>query len=186
MLQKLFDFGRVYYETALPKSGDPAYYHKEEIFNYVESQNISFADAVYTFEYFAAYIAAQALTLVPNNIPLPFDMILFGGGWKNPIVRDTFATLLDNKAFVLPEHEAQFSHMTSRFFRHPTLRFSKFGDYMEARLFADLARYKLEGKPWPIPETDKIVCGVLARPQKPRSKYSDCVSRAAKGWQNKF
>lgn len=184
MLQKLFDVGRPYYETSLPKSGDPAYYYKDEIFKYVEGQNIPFADAIYTFEYFAAYIAAQALTLVPDNIPLPYDMILFGGGWKNPVVRSGFERLLKGKSYILPEHEEQFWHMCSRFAQEPTLRFSKFGTYMEARLFADLARYRLEGRPWPIPETDKIVCGVLARPQKPRAKYSDCVSRAAKGWQS--
>ena len=32
LLQELFDFGRKYYETPLPKSGDPAYYHKDKIF----------------------------------------------------------------------------------------------------------------------------------------------------------
>ena len=57
---------------------------------------------------------------------------------------------------------------------------------MEARLFADLARYKLENKAWEIPETadldKKIVCGIIAQP-KSKKQYTDCLSRAAKGWQ---
>ena len=71
----------------LPKSGDPAYYHKNGTFNYVQQLGISFEDAVHTFEYFAAYIAVQALTLVPENIAIPNRIILFGGGWKNPVVK---------------------------------------------------------------------------------------------------
>ena len=31
LLQKIFDFGRLFYETPIPKSGDPAYYHKNDI-----------------------------------------------------------------------------------------------------------------------------------------------------------
>jgi len=40
LLQKLFDFGRQFYETALPKSGDPAYYHQADIFQYVQNKKI--------------------------------------------------------------------------------------------------------------------------------------------------
>ena len=78
LLQKLFDIGRMYYETELPKSGDPAYYHKSEIFAYAEKCGISLSDIVHTFEYFAAYIAVQALTLIPDTIDMPSKFILFG------------------------------------------------------------------------------------------------------------
>ena len=58
---------------------------------------------------------------------------------------------------------------------------------MEARLFADLARYKLENKAWEIPEIvqsgKKIICGVAAEPQAQRHIYDDMVNLAAKGWQ---
>ena len=58
---------------------------------------------------------------------------------------------------------------------------------MEARLFADLARYKLEDRAWEIPEIvkakKKVVCGVIATPKKGRKIYDDCVNLAAKGWQ---
>ena len=186
LLQEIFDRGRTYYETPLPKSGDPAYYHKEEIFQYIKQHNIKFEDAVHTFEYAAAYIAVQALTLVPDNIKMPSQMVLFGGGWKNPIVRQSFENLLSGKGFILPEHTAKFAELCGRFAHVPTIKQSNFGDYMEARLFADLARYKLEGKAWEIPEVlqsgQKIVCGIIAKPNPQRKNYTDCINRAAKGW----
>ena len=187
LLQELFNFGRQYYEAPLPKSGDPAYYHKDQIFQYVENEKIKFEDAVHTFEYFAAYIAAHALSLVPENIKMPKDMILFGGGWKNPIVKESFEQLLKGKSYVLPEHEKQFAKLQKRFSSTPSVRNSTFGDYMEARLFADLARYKLDNKAWEIPEIvqsgKSIICGHIAKPNNSRQKYSDRINRAAKGWQ---
>ena len=187
LLQKLYDFGRSYYETALPKSGDPAYYHKSEIFDYVERNGVSLADAVHTFEYFAAYIAVQALTLIPQNIKVPSRFALFGGGWKNPLVKQSFADLLNAKGYVLPEHIRQFDALVKRIKAAPQVFNSDFGDYMEARLFADLARYKLSDKAWEIPEivqTGKsVVCGVVAEPKENRDSYDDMTNRAAKGWQ---
>ena len=189
-LQYLFNTGRQYYETPLPKSGDPAYYHKDEIFAYAEQQKIPFNNAVHTFEYFAAYIAIQALTLIEKSISLPSAFILFGGGWKNPLVRKSFDDLLHGKGFVLPEHQTAFAEFSRRFAQSPTVKQSAFGDYMEARLFADLARYKLENKAWEIPEIIKaektVVCGVTALPQANRSGYDDCINRAAKGWQERI
>ena len=187
LLQEIFESGRTYYETPLPKSGDPAYYRKDEIFQYVKQHNIKLEDAVRTFEYAAAYIAVQALTLVPDNLKMPSQMILFGGGWKNPIVRQSFENLLNGKGLVLPEHTAQFAKLRNRFAHAPTIKQSDFGDYMEARLFADLARYKLADKAWEIPEVvqkgRKIVCGITAEPNPRRKNYTDCINRAAKGWQ---
>ena len=186
LLQKLFDIGRMYYETELPKSGDPAYYHKSEIFAYAEKCGISLSDIVHTFEYFAAYIAVQALTLIPDTIDMPSKFILFGGGWKNPLVRQSFVDLLNGVGYVLPEHKEQFGLLCRKFKQLPQVKNSFFGDYMEARLFADLARCKLEEKAWEIPETlqakKQIVCGVIAAPDKNRFVYDDMINRAAKGW----
>ncbi|MBQ8481433.1 MAG: anhydro-N-acetylmuramic acid kinase [Alphaproteobacteria bacterium] len=187
LLQRLYDFGRHYYETALPKSGDPAYYHKTSIFAYVEKNDISLQDAVHTFEYFAAYIAVQALTLIPQNINVPNRFILFGGGWKNPLVKRSFEDLLNGIGCVLPEHTEQFTALVKRFKQSPQVLNSSFGDYMEARLFADLARYKLQEKAWEIPEIARggksVVCGIIAEPEENRNGYDDMVNRAAKGWQ---
>lgn len=187
LLNQIFQCARSFYEAPLPKSGDPAYYHKDKVFNYVQSKKIRFADAVHTFEYAAAYIAVQALTLVPDNIKMPNQLILFGGGWKNPIVRQSFEDLLNGKTFVLPEHKKSFARLKNKFSSSAVIKQSCFGDYMEARLFADLARYKLENKAWEIPEIiktgKKIICGRIAKPQQKNKIYTDCVNRAAKGWQ---
>ena len=187
LLQKIFDYGRNFYEATLPKSGDPAYYHKKEIFDYVADKGIALNDAVRTFEHQAAYMAALALTLVPEEILLPENIIFFGGGWKNPMVRESFAELLQGKGVILPEHKEKFVALARRFGRKPLLRQSALGEYMEARLFADMARYKLENKAWELPETkkagQKIICGRIASPDSERNVYDDCVNLAAKGWQ---
>lgn len=185
LLQKFFDICREYYERSLPKSGDPQFYHKDKIFAAIESVKLPLADAVHTLEYFAAYIAFQALTLTPSNITLPPHFVLFGGGWKNPIVYKSFADLLQGKGFVLPEHQKSFKAFRVRFATEPTIKYSAFGEMMEARLFADLARYKLENKAWEIPEIvksgKKVVCGVVAEPQKQPRIYDDMINLAAKG-----
>ena len=190
LLQELFNVGRKYYEQGLPKSGDPAYYHKGTIFSYIDHKKYDFNDVVHTFEYFAAYVAAYTLSLVPENIKLEKDMVLFGGGWKNPVVRSSFENILHSKGYILPEHEKQFAHLLSRFEAEPCVRNSSFGDFMEARLFADLARYKLENKAWEIPEIvnagKKVICGRVAEPGKVKTKYFDCINRAAKGWQDRL
>lgn len=187
LLQKIFDFGRLFYETPIPKSGDPAYYHKNDIFQYIKQNGINFEDAVHTFEYAAAYVAFQALTLIPKNIQIPNRFILFGGGWKNPIVQKSFEDILSGKGAVLAEHRQNFADLRERFLQKPELKQSAFGDYMEARLFADLARYKFEDKAWEIPEIaasgQKIVCGIIAKPNTKRLFYYDKISRASKGWQ---
>ena len=113
-------------------------------------------------------------------------MVLFGGGWKNPIVKESFENLLNGMGFVLPEHQARFAQFYKRLDKKPVVYQSTFGDYMEARLFADLARYKLENRAWEIPEVinagQNIDCGIIAKPEKARLKYDDCINRAAKGW----
>jgi anhydro-N-acetylmuramic acid kinase len=190
LLNTLFDVGRTYYETPLPKSGDPAYYHKEQIFHYIDRSSFKTEDVIHTLEYFAAYVAVQALTLVPDDVPLPHRMVLFGGGWNNPITGKSFEDLLNGNGYVLPEHEAQFAHLGNRFEHQPKVIRSAFGHYMEARLFADLACYKLLNKAWPIPEIEKsgqkIVLGRVAQPKFLRRTYDDCLNRAAKGWQSKL
>jgi hypothetical protein len=181
-LQKLFDFGRFFYEMPLSKSGDPAYYRKDDIFRSADFKRVLIENAVHTFEYFAAYVAVWALSLVPKDIYLPAKIIFFGGGWKNPLVRQSFENLILGEGFVLEEHRNSFEKLQKRFNQKPIFKYSTFGTYMEARLMADLARFRLENKPW----LENIVCGVVAKPQKNRNAYDDCVNRAAKGWQDKY
>lgn len=184
LLQKIYNLGRDFYNTLLPKSGDPAYYHKAEVFTYAKDLKIASEDVVHTFEYAAAYFAVQALTLIPDNIDIPEKFILFGGGWKNPLVRQNFEELLKGKGYVLPYHQASFEKLAQKFKKTPVIFFSEFGEYMEARLFADLARYKLENKAWPLPEVvvagKEIVCGTVAYPKQDERDYNDYINRAAK------
>ena len=176
LLQHMFSCCKNFYEAKLPKSGDPAYYHQDEIFKYVEINGISFENAVRTFEYASAYIAAYSLCLVDKKIKMPSDFILFGGGWKNPIVKEDFENLLERRGLVLADHQKAFEDFTKRMQSKPQVRYSNYGTFMEARLMADMARFKLENKPW----DQKIVAGVVAEPQEPRDRYDDCFSRAAK------
>ena len=179
VIKKLFDFGRNFYEMPLPKSGDPAYYNKDEIL--LNIKDMSAENAARNLEYFAAYVAAFALTLIPDEARLPARIIFFGGGWKNPIIRQSFEDILSGKGFVLEEHRAAFENLRRRFQKTPTFKYSAFGTYMEARLMADLACYKLQNKPW----MNGVVCGIEAIPNNRRDFYDDCINRAAKGWENK-
>jgi anhydro-N-acetylmuramic acid kinase len=181
----LFDMGRVYYERPLPKSGDPAYYHKDKILAHLSSLPDSNENIVHTLEYFSAYVAAQALMQIPQHIDLPNQIILFGGGWKNPIVRQSFENILCGEAFILPEHQTIFKTFQKRFLQKPKIFFSSFGTYMEARLFADMAYFRLENKPWIMSDSEPpVLCGQIAVPQKDRKDYDDMVNLAAKGWQS--
>jgi len=188
LLQTFFDVGRTYYERSLPKSGDPQYYQTEKIFNAIKDCDVSFEDAVHTLEYFSAYIAVQALTLTDEKLKLPPYIILFGGGWKNPVVRESFDALINQTGYVLPDHQKAFKNFFDRFDVPIKVKYSDFGTMMEPRLFADLARYKLENKAWEIPEIvqagKNVVCGEIAKPQKVKNFYIDMLNLAAKGWQN--
>ena len=186
LLAKLFDVGRAYYEMSFPKSGDPQYYHKDEIFRYIDKNNIDFSDVIYTLEYFSAYVAVYALTLVDESIYIPSKFVLFGGGWKNPVVKNSLITLLNGKGYVLKEHTKAFKNLYNRFNKKIDIVETSFGDFMEARLFADMARYKLENKCWEIFEVidakKDIVAGVVANPEEKRNEYDDMICEASNGW----
>ena len=177
-LQELFNIGRSFYQTPLVKSGDPAYYRTNDIFKSDIFKKTRLEDAVRTFAYFAPYIAVYTLSMVPPNIDLPENIIFFGGGWKNPLIKADFENLITAKGFILEEHKNAFHSLKNRFKKTPSCKYSSFGTYMEARLMADLAYFKLQNKPW----MNNIVCGIIARPQKNRCFYDDYINRAAKGW----
>lgn len=184
LLQTIFNIGQAFYETPLPRSGDPAYYHKNQVFDYTIRQQIAFEDTVHTFEYFAAYIAVHTLSLIPENIDIPSNFFLFGGGWKNPVVYQAFENLLNGKGYILPKHKTQIAKLQHRFPDKPKILLTQMADFTEARLMADLARYKLENKVWELPEVistgDKIISGIIAQPNSQRLIYDDYINRAAK------
>ena len=192
LLQKLFDIGRAYYELLPPKSGDPAYYHTDEIFAHIcteygnpQTNEHLFCNVMRTLEVFAGYIAAYALGQTPNNIEFIPNIVLFGGGWHNPVALQAFKDCLSGKAtFILPEHRKFFEKLSARWPQRVKVKYSDFGTYMEARLFADLARFYIEQKSWPLPELKgkEIILGNARYPF--AGEVDDFLSKSARGWQN--
>ncbi len=167
-----------------PKSSDPGWYKAiPELFD----TDISLEDRVRTAEFFSAYIFAYNLSLIPEHLDLPKYFLVFGGGWLNPIVLSDFKNLLAGKAEVLPEHQEVFNKI---FNPAPIVewsdRYGYNGKYMEARIFADMAKCKLTGEPFSFPETTgclkPTIGGIIA---KPGGKNKQLWSRAAPGWSEK-
>ncbi len=175
LFYKLYEIVKDFYETKSPKSGDPQYYHKEKVWEFIEKSKTDFFDGVYTLEYFSAYIAVRELIRVKKD----FESIkLFGGGWKNPIVREAFENLINDKKGEILNFD---NELFAEFYNNKKdviIKESSFGENMEARLMADMARYKLEGKAW----IEEVVAGVECLPVSGRFEYSDYISKASKGW----
>ena len=115
---------------------------------------------------------------------MPTNFILFGGGWNNPVSKATFETILSGNGFILPHHTADFDSILSRFTSTPQIWISNMGKYMEARIFADLARYYLENRAW-FEGTSGHTPVRLGRIRHPfEAPINDLVSRSAKGWQD--
>lgn len=162
-----------------PKSSDPAWY---KIIPGLTDKKIPFADRVRTAEFFSAYIFAYTLRFSPAGTPDNF--LVFGGGWNNPVIMEDFISLLRGKAEVLPEHQEIFTKI-----KNPQTKiewsdkYDYNGKYMEARIFADMAKCLLAGEPFSYPETTgcktPTVGGILVRPG---DKNPLLWSRAAKGW----
>ncbi len=164
-----------------PKSSDPAWY----IFiPELMDTSISFEDRLRTAEFFSAYVMVYNLNFIPEEIEFPKYFLFFGGGWKNPIVLNDFKNLLNGDAEVLPEHQEIFDKL---FTPEAIVRWSDDygynGKYMEARIFADMAKCFLTKEPFSYPETTgctkPTVGGIMA---KPKGKDKRLWSRAAPGW----
>ena len=175
--------GRNFLNLVPPKSSDPSWYRMPPEF--LSADN--FENNLATAEFFGAYAAAYTLKFIPEDIPMPSDFVLFGGGWLNPVCRRAFEDILTGRAPVLPEHEAVFDAIRARFKKPPAFEISRLSKYMEARICADLARYFLDGRPWfakPLkPGHKSVVLGVCRKPF--QEAQNDQINRAAKGWQDK-
>lgn len=164
-----------------PKSSDPAWYHT--IPELLE-EAIPFADRIRTLEYFSAYAFVYNLGYIPQNYDFPKYFLVFGGGWRNPLIFTDFKNLLAGKVEVLPEHQEHFNRI---FTPQPQVEWSDVygynGKYMEARIFADMAHCKLTKEPFTYPETtgclQPTVGGIIV---KPGGKNKQRWSRAAPGW----
>lgn len=193
-LARLFAIGQNFYELTPPKSGDPAIYNTSALFAEIENtygnsaaNEKTFCNILHTLEFFSGYLAAYAAASTPQEIEITPRFILFGGGWKNQLSRQSFQDVLENKSYILPQHKQLFIKFQNRLSVKPEIKYSEFGEFMEARLFADLARYYLEGKSWELPElknyAKKMVLGTIRRPH--AAPVDDFLSRAARGWENK-
>ena len=188
LLNKLFDYsattgsGENYLTMPPPKASDPRWYRfLDEL-----KDPTDFENKLHTVQYFAAYVAAYTLKFVPNTIQMPSNFILFGGGWNNPVSKKAFEDILTGQGYILKHHEADFSGILSRFTATPQIWISNMGKYMEARIFADLARYYLENKAWfeNVSGHTPIRLGRMRHPFE--APINDRVSRSAKGWQEEY
>ncbi len=216
LLSELFDTAAVtnenknFYLQTPPKSSDPAWYRSE-----LQSvqEKYGFENTLRTIEYLSAYTFVHTLSFVPENVRLPQTFLLFGGGWKNPVVLEDFKELIKGNGFVLDRHKDLFQQIKSRFTATPQADFSdKYGysgAYMEARIFADMAKCRITGEPFSFPETTgcktPTVAGIYVLPRTDKKSYllTDLMqqyrttgliknewrkkyNRAAKGWQSGF
>lgn len=208
LLRKMFNHiavcadGENFYLKLPPKSSDPHWY--QEIYD----ETLSFEDNLRTAEYLSAYTFVYNLQYISSEFELPCLYLLFGGGWKNPLILNDFKNLLIQKELILSEHIQIFDVIYQRLPTELTVDFSdKFGfsgEYMEARIFADMAYTKIINRPFSKPEISgcrqPTVDGVFVLPkdnkkhllQELLSRYNNPAqpenrpllrSRAAKGWQ---
>lgn len=174
--------GRNFLDKKPPKSSDPCWYRLPKGLDKFKPH-----DVLRTAEYFSAYIFALSLRFVPEEMPLPPQFLLFGGGWKNTLCLADFKDILQNRNLkaVLDEHEPIFEKLWERFGMIPQIELSDTvginGKYMEARLMADLAYCFLQKIPFTEPALTgcctPCICGKLF--QKGKGKNSRW-SRAAK------
>nr|QJR98246.1 anhydro-N-acetylmuramic acid kinase [uncultured Alphaproteobacteria bacterium] len=165
-----------------PKSSDPAWYKMTAS---LSEKNLPFEDRLRTVEFFSAYIMAYNLIYAPVKTPDYF--LIFGGGWNNPLIRSDFEALLRGTADVLPQHKKIFAVIANdKVSVEWSDKFGYAGKYMEARIFADMAKCRLTNEPFSTPLTTgcktPTVGGIVAYPDGGDKRL---WSRAAKGWSHK-
>ena len=170
-LDNCFRIGADFFEASFPKSGDPQQYQWETIrgiASKARSNNESPFSILRTLEYLSAYVVAYSLASLDPDERMRGDFLLFGGGWRNPIIENDFVSLVSGTSYELVEHRRKFFEWRTHFLTAPKVRFSRFGDFMEARLMADMAWYRIHGFPWRTSERDEqgqyasVLSGVIS------------------------
>ena len=178
LLQTLFCQGRSFYEKMPPKSGDPAIYNTQNVSAFRSSENL--ADKVHTVVYFAAYLIVYGLRFIQGAIPHRF--LLFGGGWKNPVLKEAFERLLSGEGFVLKEHTVVFQEIRNRLTGRPVIQSDEQAQATESLLMALMGAYFDLRKPWTTPQLTgcrfPTVCGTEAVSDEMRFVYTDKLCRA--------
>ena len=173
LLKKLFDnaavtnYGSNFYNQQPPRSSDPNWY------NLIYDNEFSFEDNLRTAEYLSAYTYVYSLNFVQKHFLMPSLYLLFGGGWKNPLIKKDFEELLTGNGIILPEHEKTFADIWRRIPKPITIdwadNYGFSGEYMEARIFADMAYCKIINEPFSIPSTTNCrtptIGGIFVYPQ---------------------
>lgn len=191
LLDKLFhtvavnDKGENFYRQTPPKSSDPSWYR---VIDELDNLKYPFEDTLRTVEYLSTYAYMHSLSFIPDNIKMPENFLVFGGGWKNLLCIPDFKNLLSGKGVVLDEHKELFEKIRSRFTKECQIEWSDkhgySGKYMEARIFADLAYCKIIGEPFTYPETTgcrkPVIAGIWRYPEE--KTEAPLWNRAVKGW----
>ena len=162
--------GENYYLLPPPKSSDPAWYHLPDL------QGFNSADVLRTAEYLSTYAMFHSLKYVPEEVTMPKHFLVFGGGWRNPLVLQDFNNLLAEKGVVLAEHQEIFENIRRRIGKSSQVCWSDEyginGQYMEARIFADMAYCKIKNIPFTTPQMTNsktpTVCGQWCYPHSPQ------------------
>lgn len=196
LLEKLYERAAVtpdgsnFYELMPPKSSGPHLYNMlEELIDYPLRKE----DVLRTVEYFSAYSVFLSLRFIPDDLDFPKYFMLFGGGWKNPIIYRDFQNIIHGRGVILEKHQEIARRILNR------LRGQKFAiglsddfgissKYMEARIMADMAFCFLNHIPFTKPEItgckNGVVSGIICKPKENlrRRGRGFTFSRAAKGW----
>lgn len=182
--------GKNFYDLVPPKSSGPHLYNMlDELVDYPLCRE----DILRTVEYFSAYNVFLSLQFVPKDFDFPKYFLLFGGGWRNPIIFRDFQNILHGRGIILPEHQKTVKAILERM-RGQKLEvsfsddFGFNGQYMEARIMADMAYCYLKHMPFTKPEITGckhgVVSGILCKPGENirRRGRGFTFSRASKGW----
>lgn len=191
LLDKLFasavqtSSGRNFLLQTPPKSSDPAWY---KIIPELTDTNIPLADRMHTAACFSAQIFIHSFNFIPFYIKRPKYFLLFGGGWNNPVIKKYFEDLIFQKFTLIPKiSNAIKGFDISDIVIDFADKYGYSGKYMEARIFADMAKCYLEKQSFTSPDTTdcnkSVVCGQIAYPQ---GTNSQLWSRAANGWSKKI
>ncbi len=173
------------------KSSGPKWYKSTPM---LDSDELSLEDKVKTAEYFAAYLTYHSLGYTVDDFILPSNFALFGGGWKNPVVRGYFEKLIAGEfsdLLILPEHKEWFDNINGRMVSKHSVKWSdEYGfnsDAMEARICADVARCYVENIPFTTFEVTGVLtpvrCGIIAYPNQSVKHGTLRWSRASAGWE---
>jgi len=171
-----------------PKSSDPQWY-KNIIM--LDDKAISLEDKMRTAEYFASYLTYHSLAYTAEDIIMPHRFTLFGGGWKNPLIKEFFTGFINgefDKYPIIDEHLDWFKNIDKRIKSSGEKAEVKFSDEygfsseaMEARIFADMACCRITNKAFTSLDITGVkkapLCGILAYPNHNLGNVTDNLKR---------